>query len=274
MKEKVLEMLTFRREIFSPERPSVPGWGCSRAAVWKVMQKLKEEGYAIESVPNRGYRLSEATARLCLSEIRANLPKYHPWRDLIQFQEDIDSTNTRLKLSALPRCAPAECIADHDRRPGRRGRSFASPPTWASIFPPCCGPQCRPEELMHLILRRGRGHGPGLKMPPGSGPHQMDQRPGFRQAEADRHSHRTGAWKRKAAAWTMRSSASGSTAVRNCRISRRNCGNGRFPAHGHGRRIDTTSWPPPWSGDSVKWTRISCPTKPPFWTPTGGTASP
>lgn len=106
------------------------------------MQKLKEEGYAIESVPNRGYRLSEATARLCLSEIRANLPKYHPWRDLIQFQEDVDSTNTRLKLSAS-QGAPHGSVLIADHQTGGRGRgAAASPPRpiWASIFPPCCGP--------------------------------------------------------------------------------------------------------------------------------------
>ena len=88
MKEKVLEMLRSEGDFLSGETISAR-LGVSRAAVWKVMQKLKEEGYAIESVPNRGYRLSEATARLCLSEIRANLPKYHPWRDLIQFQADV-----------------------------------------------------------------------------------------------------------------------------------------------------------------------------------------
>ena len=151
MKEKVLEMLRSEGDFLSGETISAR-LGVSRAAVWKVMQKLKEEGYAIESVPNRGYRLSEATARLCLSEIRANLPKYHPWRDLIQFQEDIDSTNTRLKLSAS-QGAPhgSVLIADHQTGGrGRRGRSFASPPNMGIYLSALLRPQCRPEELMHL----------------------------------------------------------------------------------------------------------------------------
>ena len=29
--------------------------GVSRTAVWKVMNQLKEEGYQIEAVPNKGY---------------------------------------------------------------------------------------------------------------------------------------------------------------------------------------------------------------------------
>ena len=30
--------------------------GVSRTAVWKAINRLKEEGYQIESVPSRGYR--------------------------------------------------------------------------------------------------------------------------------------------------------------------------------------------------------------------------
>lgn len=82
----------------------------------------------------------------------ANLPKYHPWRDLIQFQEDVDSTNTRLKLSAS-QGAPhgSVLIADHQTGGrGRRGRSFASPPNMGIYLSALLRPQCRPEELMHL----------------------------------------------------------------------------------------------------------------------------
>ena len=33
--------------------------GVSRTAVWKIIKKLKEDGYDIEGVSNRGYRLKE-----------------------------------------------------------------------------------------------------------------------------------------------------------------------------------------------------------------------
>ena len=32
-------------------------FGISRTAVWKMMNQLKEEGYEIEAVQNKGYRL-------------------------------------------------------------------------------------------------------------------------------------------------------------------------------------------------------------------------
>ena len=176
MKEKVLEMLRSEGDFLSGETISAR-LGVSRAAVWKVMQKLKEEGYAIESVPNRGYRLSEATARLCLSEIRANLPKYHPWRDLIQFQEDVDSTNTRLKLSAS-QGAPhgSVLIADHQTGGrGRRGRSFLSPAGKGLYLSRLMQPRCTVEELSMLTawsavalcdaVERACGVRPGIKWP-------------------------------------------------------------------------------------------------------------
>ena len=38
--------------------------GISRAAVWKAIEALRQEGYEITSAPNRGYRLTRVTARL------------------------------------------------------------------------------------------------------------------------------------------------------------------------------------------------------------------
>ena len=34
--------------------------GVSRTAVWKVIRQLQEDGYEIEAVRNRGYRLAES----------------------------------------------------------------------------------------------------------------------------------------------------------------------------------------------------------------------
>ena len=38
-------------------------FGVSRTAVWKVINQLKEEGYEIEAVRNRGYALKGAERR-------------------------------------------------------------------------------------------------------------------------------------------------------------------------------------------------------------------
>ena len=41
--------------------------GVSRAAVWKAIDRLRAEGYTIESATNRGYRLTGAPNRLSLA---------------------------------------------------------------------------------------------------------------------------------------------------------------------------------------------------------------
>ena len=38
--------------------------GVSRAAVWKAIEALRQEGYEITSAPNRGYRLESAPDRV------------------------------------------------------------------------------------------------------------------------------------------------------------------------------------------------------------------
>ena len=44
--------------------------GCTRAAVWKAVKSLREEGYHIEAGPNKGYMLAKDTNRLSQEGIR------------------------------------------------------------------------------------------------------------------------------------------------------------------------------------------------------------
>ena len=47
--------------------------GVSRTAVWKYMKQLKEEGYEIQAVQNKGYRLVEVPDVLGESEIKSRM---------------------------------------------------------------------------------------------------------------------------------------------------------------------------------------------------------
>ena len=60
-KEKLLELFEAGRgEYFSGE-DIARRFSLSRTAVWKAVKALKEEGYAISAVTNKGYCLSEQT---------------------------------------------------------------------------------------------------------------------------------------------------------------------------------------------------------------------
>ena len=68
----------------------------SRTAVWKVIEQLKEEGYQIEAVRNRGYRLSESPDILSQAEIESRISTEWAGRNVSYFRET-DSTNTQAK---------------------------------------------------------------------------------------------------------------------------------------------------------------------------------
>ena len=47
--------------------------GVSRTAVWKHIKTLEREGYAIEAVPSKGYRLTASPDVLVASEVKQGL---------------------------------------------------------------------------------------------------------------------------------------------------------------------------------------------------------
>ena len=59
MKEKILEFLK-QQEGFISGQCICDELGVSRTAVWKYMNSLKKEGYEIESVTRKGYRLLQS----------------------------------------------------------------------------------------------------------------------------------------------------------------------------------------------------------------------
>ena len=70
VKSSLLEMLEKNKgEVLSGER--IAGeLGCTRAAVWKAVKSLREDGYRIEAGPNKGYMLAKDTNRLSQEGIR------------------------------------------------------------------------------------------------------------------------------------------------------------------------------------------------------------
>ena len=98
----------------------------SRTAVWKTIGQLREAGYNIESVSNRGYRLLSESDVLSEEGIRRHL-KHQELK--LQVYKTITSTNTVLKtLAAEGAPAGLALIAgEQTAGRGRMGRSFYSP---------------------------------------------------------------------------------------------------------------------------------------------------
>ena len=100
MRTKILQML---RQTENGEFISGQGLcselGVSRTAVWKAIKQLKEAGYEIEAVQNRGYRLISVPDILSKEEVESRLRTRWMGHPVYYFHE-IDSTNTQAKRIA------------------------------------------------------------------------------------------------------------------------------------------------------------------------------
>lgn len=96
---------------------------CSRNAVWKAVNKLKLQGYVIDSVTKRGYRLSADNDIISAQSIE----KYLNVPDLkITVFDELDSTNNYLKKLAADGEAEGRLIVSRSqtRAKGRLGKTF------------------------------------------------------------------------------------------------------------------------------------------------------
>ena len=102
--------------------------GVSRSAVWKAVKSLENEGFIIEAVTSRGYKISTENNRISCRLISAFLDTESLGKKII-VHDKINSTNTLAKEIAS---AGAEhgtvIIADMQTEGrGRLGRAFVSP---------------------------------------------------------------------------------------------------------------------------------------------------
>jgi BirA family biotin operon repressor/biotin-[acetyl-CoA-carboxylase] ligase len=99
--------------------------GKSRAAIWKAVKSLQKEGYVIDAVTNRGYRLGEDNDILNAQIVKSKLAN-----DIeVIYYPTIDSTNTQAKrLINEGKNDTMLLIADEQTAGrGRQGKSFYSP---------------------------------------------------------------------------------------------------------------------------------------------------
>ena len=98
----------------------------SRTAIWKVIDQLKKEGYEIEAVRNKGYRLIDSPDVMSKAEIESLVDTKWAGKNVVYYDE-IDSTNNGAAHGTL-------FVADMQvAGKGRRGRVWKSP-SGSSIY--------------------------------------------------------------------------------------------------------------------------------------------
>ena len=129
MKEKILRALREHAGDFVSGAFLCNQFGVSRQAVWKNITALRENGYGIESVPNKGYRLLGSPSGLYAPDILSRLPENCLCRN-VDCCDQVDSTNTKAKqLAELGGEEGTLVVAEAQTAgKGRRGRNWASEP--------------------------------------------------------------------------------------------------------------------------------------------------
>lgn len=127
--------------------------GVSRTAVWKVIRQLQEDGYEIEAVRNRGYRLSDSGDVFTETELKSVLTTRSAGQRLV-FLENVDSTNNKAKQLAEEGAVDGTLVVAESQSAakGRRGRSWMAPAgegVWMTLI---LRPQIPPESASMLTL--------------------------------------------------------------------------------------------------------------------------
>lgn len=127
-KDQLLALLESRRGVFVSGEEIAEKLAVSRTAIWKAVNSLRNAGYEIHAVQNKGYCLDAATDVLSEGGIRKYL---RPMDEVlsIEVMSAVSSTNALLRDQAnfgMPEGTILIANAQ-ERGRGRLGRSFFSP---------------------------------------------------------------------------------------------------------------------------------------------------
>lgn len=112
--------------------------GCSRTAVWKHIEELRQEGYEIEAVRKSGYRLLAAPDSILGEEIMLNLDSRFIGRHVISY-DSVVSTQPLAHEAAAKGAVEGTLILAEEQTggKGRMGRPWHSPKgsgIWMSLI--------------------------------------------------------------------------------------------------------------------------------------------
>lgn len=136
----------------------------SRAAIWKGIKRLRQEGYEIEAVTNKGYRLILHETMYNEKEIAQGLQTKtmgHP----LYFYKEVTSTSDIIRQKAMEG-APEGTLAVAELQTagrGRRGRPWSAPSgsgVWMSLL---LRPEIHPTKASVLTLLMGLAVCPSLR---------------------------------------------------------------------------------------------------------------
>jgi BirA family biotin operon repressor/biotin-[acetyl-CoA-carboxylase] ligase len=152
-RDKILDVLMNTNDYISGEKLS-QFIGISRTAIWKNINRLKEEGYHIDSVTNKGYRLIEEPSTLSESQLMHDLKTLGFTH--VQLDDTVDSTNLEAKRRA-DQVEGHGCFVAREQTSGRgrRGRYWSSPKDSGCYVSILLRPDIMPSDAAMITLIAG-----------------------------------------------------------------------------------------------------------------------
>ena len=153
MKNKILNILSTADGYVSGENIS-ERLGISRNAVWKHINKLRQDGYEIESVTKRGYKLISVPDVISAELIKDGLDTEFIGQNVVYYDET-DSTNNEAKRNSDMPDGTLFISEIQTGGKGRVGRAWVSPKgigIWMSLL---LKPHILPQDVAQITLVAG-----------------------------------------------------------------------------------------------------------------------
>ncbi|MFJ5715753.1 biotin--[acetyl-CoA-carboxylase] ligase [Neobacillus sp. NPDC093127] len=138
LRKELLDAFTKAGDVYLSGQHLAEVIGCSRTAVWKHIEELRKEGFELEAVRNRGYRILKTPEKITADEIRLGLTTEFIGRN-IHYQESVESTQKIAHQFASEDVPEGTVIIAEEQRSGkgRMSRKWHSPKytgIWMSLI--------------------------------------------------------------------------------------------------------------------------------------------
>ncbi len=153
VRKRLLDAFTNSEEEFLSGQYLAELIGCSRTAVWKHMEDLRNEGFELEAVRRKGYRIVKVPEKITDNEIRLGLTTKRLGQQ-IHYEESVHSTQG-IALQLSMDGAPEGTIVIAEEQTSGRGRlnrewhSAKYTGIWMSII---LRPNLLPQQAPQLTL--------------------------------------------------------------------------------------------------------------------------
>ncbi len=127
--------------------------GMSRAAIWKYMQELRQDGFDVVAVPHLGYKLVAAPDKLLPCEIQHGLKTQYLGKKII-YEDTVTSTMDLAFRLGMGGAAEGTlvCAEGQTKGKGRLGRQWNSPKGKGIYMSIVLRPSLPPTEVAQLTL--------------------------------------------------------------------------------------------------------------------------